>query len=475
MCFGLPNPVIFAKDDSDLLKDLDVELKKGSEEESLLTELDTELKPKKEEKVFLETLIDNLSGDLRLRWQRFWYRPDDREGLDKKFNVEEIRLKFSSFYNAGDLRLDLSGWIEAGNQDDTYAGVGKFYRDRHRERRYVELNEFYFTYSKGNCDLTLGKKLFKVGISTLYSPTDRHSPREGNDPIDFKDLGIWQGRVDYYIKDISFTFAVLPIFQTNKSPSSHSRWTSSVIEKDEQTDSDFYTLEADKENTEIKDHYPGVKLRNISYYARIKGTWHGWDWFLSTYQGLNPYYVLKKIKKGGKTYYIKKNVFIAEYAGGFSTSYKSWEFHGEVLYNHSYNKKDDDYFNYVGGITYTIDEWLQRLHLKKLIIIVEYAGEIPVHGQKARYYEKSSRECRAGRNDIYSLFRLEATDDLIFKYKSNFELSKGGRANIFISEYRLKPRVKWRTSFEFFNGGKKSYYGRWRKNDRMVMELIYSF
>ncbi len=465
-----------SENDSDLLKSLDTELKQdsSSEEEDLLSELNAE-EDQTEKKGFFKSLAKNLNGDVRLRFHHFWYKPDYREGIDKKFNVTEIRLKFSSYSTIGDLRLDFSGWVEAGAQDDTYAGISKVFQDKDRERRYVELSEIYLTYSMSDADLTIGKKIFKNGLSTLYSPADRHMVKDLNDPMDTKDFGLWQVKLDYYWGDYSFTCAILPVFQNSKSPSIYSRWTSSVSDEDEESDSDFYSLEDDKDKSEVKDRDPGIKLRNIAYFVKAKGTIRGWDLFLSMYQGLNPYYVLKEEKVGQKTYYIKKNIFIGEYAGGFSTTYKKWEFHGELLYNHSYDTKDDNYFNYVIGATYTIDDWLKKLHLKKMVITVEYAGETVIHEQSAKNYTKSSQETRAGRNDIFSHIRLDVSDDLIFKYESNFELPKKGRVNKFVSEYKFKSGLKWRTGLEFFYGKKRSYYGRWRKNDRIITEFIYPF
>ncbi|SDN46401.1 hypothetical protein SAMN04488516_102213 [Desulfonauticus submarinus] len=480
LCFfilGLYVNKIYAEDDLDLLNSLDTELQEENinKDENLLNELDLDQKKEKDKECIFKVLAKNLSGDFRIRLEHFWRKPDKRKGIDRQSDIGSLLLNFASYYVLNNFRFDFSGWLEGGNQKDTYAGVSEYFQDRDRRRRYAELNEIYLTYSASDYDLTVGKKIFKNGISTLYSPVDRHSPKDGNDPMDTQDYGLWQLKLDYYVENDSITFAILPVFQTSKSPSEYSRWTGSVVEDDKQVDSDFYTLDVDKNNTRIENEYPDVDLENIAYFAKVKGTRAGWDLFFSTYQGLNPYYVLKEEHRNGKIYYIKKNVFIGEYAGGFSTTYKKWEFHGEALYNHSYNSKDDNYVSYVLGLTYTIDDLLQSLKLKKMIITIEYGGEFVTQKQSAKGYIKSSQEMRPGRNDIFSFVRLEITDNWNLEYTSNFELSKGGRINRLISEYKFKSGLKWKAGVEFFNGGKHSYYGRWRKNDRIFTELIYPF
>ncbi|MDO9529455.1 MAG: hypothetical protein Q7J27_09875 [Syntrophales bacterium] len=459
-------------DDLDLLNDLDKEMsttkEKSSSDLDLLDQLEAVPAEEKEDPFkHLTQISKNFKGSLRLRGHVFLREPEDREGIDERNPVGEALLRFNTWTGNDRLRLNFSGWLEAGSQQDTYEGIFRWLQDNDRQRRYLELNELYLTLFQDSYDVTLGKKIFKNGISTLFSPADRYRFTDSNDPIDPKDFGMWQTRLDYYLEKFTITGAILPVFNTGKVPSGHSRWSGDT--------GDYDIYEEDISDKDIEEDFPTISINNVSYFARGKTTFRGWDLFFSAYHGLNPYYVLREEQRGSKTVAIKENVKVGNYAAGFSTAYKKWEFHGEGLFNFSYDGKDDNYVSLVGGFTYTVDELAKKVFLEKIDITIEYANEIITKKQYADGYTRSSRKSRLGQNNIFTRVNFKYNEDLSFQYISDFEFDPSGRYNRFQSEYKIRPGLEWTVAAEFFNGKSDSFYGRWERNDRLITAFKYSF
>ena len=127
-----------------------------------------------DEKDLLSQIGRHFNAELRLRGHHFFETaPDLLIDTDTHANVGEARLNCSTWMGKDFWSLHAAGWLEAGTQDNTYKGVSPVGRDTDRHRRYAELNEIYFILSSENADLTSGKKIFKNGISTIYSPANR--------------------------------------------------------------------------------------------------------------------------------------------------------------------------------------------------------------------------------------------------------------------------------------------------------------
>ncbi|MBW2545177.1 MAG: hypothetical protein JRD43_06935 [Deltaproteobacteria bacterium] len=463
---------VVSADDLDLLNALDQEMstteEKSGDDLDLLGELEAAPAEKKEDRFkYLTQIVKNLEGSLQLRGHYFYRKPDDKEGLDKENPVGDALLRFNTWTGGNTLRLDLSGWLEAGSQQDTYEGIFRWPQDRDSQRHYLELNELYLTLSQDTYDVTVGKKIFQDGISTLFSPADRYRPADSNDPLDPKDFGIWQTRADYYLGKYTFTAMILPVFNTGKTPSEHSRWSGAG--------GDYELYGEDISGKKIEEDFPAISINNVGYFARAKTTLHGWDLFASAYHGLNSYHVLREETRGIKKVAIKENVKVGDYAAGFSTTYKKFEFHGEGLFNLSYDGKDDNYINLVGGLTYTIDEYAEKVFLEKIDITIEYAREEVTEKQSATGYTTSSRKGRLGRNNLFTRINFKYNEDLSFQYVSDFEFNPSGRYNRIQSKYKIREGLEWILATEFFNGKSDSYYGRWKRNDRLITSFKYSF
>ena len=442
----------------------------------------------------LDQIGKHFNGDLRLRGSHFIDSVPDTildisTGLDKSDNTGELLFNCSTWVEKDFWSLHTAGWIELGTQDDTYRGVSSFMRDKERFRRHMELNEIYLTLSAKNADLTLGKKIFENGISTIYSPANRYRSFDLNDPMDPKTFGAWQATLDYFVRDTTFTASVLPVFQTMKVPSVWSRWmvgnfgmympeTLGVFDQFR-----YYFWEGsgivrdlvENRFVVVEEKLPDNKLEDYGWFGRVKTSFTLLDIFLSAYHGPSIYPVIKIENRSGMLAIVKENPDVFNLAAGFSITWKNFEFHGEALYNKTDNQKDDTYINYVGGLTFSEQDLVRKLHLHKIDLTLEYARESIISDQDCRGYLISSRYARIGRNDVLAHARIDVTDDISLHYKADFNrLNRSSFQRAGVS-YRLRSGLMLRLGAEFFDGPFDSYFGRWCDNDRIITTLQWSF
>jgi hypothetical protein len=431
---------------------------------------------------YIDQLVKNFHGSVMLRGMQYLRDPQEREGGDMGNTFGNALAKFTDKTGAGKWDFNIGGWAEFGNETNTYSGtfIDRFVQDTDRRRRIVEINELFINLAAtSDLNVVVGKKVLTSGISTLFIPSDRLRPQDLNDPLDPKDLNRFQVRADYYRGATTFTAAFVPFYQEPKMPSETSRWMGQKKADDPSDIGDIYSAD----NLNMENDRAKLSDTNFGYFGRAKTTYRGWDLFASYYHGPNPYYVVRQETRPTSTPGVSEKVSVKEVvkvdtlALGFSTTSGAWEYHGEALYNHSTDSRDDHYISYVGGFTYTLDDFAKRLRLEKIEITAEYANEIITAHQSAERYTSSSRKSRPGRNDIFSRINLEYSDKLSFQILGNFLLtqSEAGRFQKLMGKYKLRDGLVSRLSLELFGGSDDGLYGRWSRNDRFVWDIEYSF
>ena len=408
-----------------------------------------------------------------MRYSHFFHEGPDDPDLDGKDNLVDYILRFKTHTGVDPWRLDLSGWAQGGNQNSTFSGYERWFQDNaSQDHRHLQMNELFLTLFRSDYDLVMGKKLFPTGINTLYSPSDRLRPVYAFDPLDPREVGIWQARADYYKDRLKLTGAILPVYTAPKIPHESSRWVGDTQRRD-------YFFFGEERGVlpegDLEEEIPKIRLENFSYFGKGKTTLSGWDLFASAYSGLNPYYVVKEENRDGKKVGVKKVVDVLDLAAGFSTTYKKWEFHGETLLNYSYENRDDDYLTTCAGFTYTIDDWASKIFMERVDLTLEYSYEWLIDAQAAEGYVASSEPMRAGRRDIFARVNFKYSEDLRFEYLCNIVFADHGYLNRVSGHYRMTPHWIWSVALEAFNGPDDSYYGRWAENDRVITQLEYKF
>jgi hypothetical protein len=184
---------VSAEDSQDVLKELDAYLK-------------TEEKPvDTSQKGLFGQLADHFTADLEFRLSSF-FKPAVEvsqidTGIDNDRYVGKIRTKWASWTGRERWRFHTAGWFEAGTEKGDYAGITRFMTDTDNRKRYAELDELFLNLSPGAAfSLTAGKKVFKNGLSTIYSPADRYAS------ADLHDLRLFAGRYGLHRRAV----AILP-------------------------------------------------------------------------------------------------------------------------------------------------------------------------------------------------------------------------------------------------------------------------
>lgn len=491
-------------DEPDLLDELDAIMDSDKKKESQNGTVRSG-----EEEDLLSQIGGHFNAELRLRGFRFFEKPPDLFiDSDRHIYAGETRFNCSTWMGKDFWSLHTAGWFEAGTQDSTYTGLDRFMQDRERDRRYAELNEIYLVLSAENADLTLGEKIFKNGVCTIYSPADRYRSLDLNDPLDLKDFGLWQASLDYYAGDTTYTASVLPVFQPHKVPDIGSPWMAGSFSgfdlnfgKGQPSPYNFDVLpgslnefiemmyffwdllfnEPELSNlisnrtVTVEEKLPGNGLEDYGWFGRAKTSFGLWDVFVSAYHGPGFYPVIKVEDRGSVVAIIKDNPNVFNLAAGFSTTWKDFEFHGEALYNRTDHQKDDSYINYVGGMTYTERVLARILHLDRIDLAVEYAGEIITSDQACKGYVIDSRYARIGRDDIFASAQVVVNDDVALHYLTDIVFWNRSQFHRVGASYRIMSGLVLGLDFEFFDGQELSYFGRWSNNDRVITTLTWSF
>lgn len=451
-------------------------------------------------------LADHFSADLELRSSSYFKPVPELSNryvtVDNARLTGKMRANWSSWMGKDFWSVHAAGWFQAGTEEDTYGGVTHFMTDSDNRARYAELNEIYLNLSPdGAAALTLGKKVFKNSISTIYSPANRYTSFDLHDPVNPVQIGTWQLACDYSRGDTVYTGALLPFYQEKKIPAFGSRWIVSDVPSGYSLPSAhnlvpgsseellkmlyyygssllknrrFADLVGEGATFTVREDLPGNSPGDWGWFGRVKKSMGIWDTFLSAYYGPSFYPVLRLEVSGKSATLIKETPTVHQLAGGFSTTRGNTEFHGEALYSYSSNSHDDSYVNYVGGLCHSSDSLATWLGLKRLDIVLEYAGEVITDEQGITDFILSSKYIRIGRNDLIASVLATVTDDLSLHYLSDFALSDKAHFQRIGAALRIVPGVVVTLDFEFFRGPPDSYFGRWSKNDRIVTTFKWS-
>jgi len=419
-------------------------------------------------------LGENLSGKAVIQYTAFFNDRQKQTGSDNKNHFWDTSLELKTWTGGNDWRVDVSGWLQDGSQDSTFSGVspdaGALFRDTNdQDHRYLTLNELYLTLNFNSWDLTLGKKIFKNGLSAIYSPADKLRPVAGYDPLNVRDLGIWQVRADLYRNQTTWTFAVLPVYQPDKAPHTSSRWVNAPA------------------GSPPASVYPDMEPNDFGWFGRVKTVKNGWDLFASLYTGPGRQYVMENKGTLLVPDLVRRVPDVINPAIGYSTTRGRWEFHGEAAYTDSLRGEDQDYISAVQGTTLTIDgDRVSNMGLEQILATFEVAWEWITGEQTAANYVTDSDSTRAGQSDLITRLQFKVNEDLSFEYNSHIILEKWGYANRFGGSWKFRNNVTWRAGVEFF-GGKSGggpaaglnnlgvNYGGWKSNNRFITSLEYEF
>lgn len=371
----------------------------------------------------------------------------------------DARLDWALNRKKGKAYVYAGGWFEYGNQNEIYRDILQIFNNRKEGRGIIELNELYFLNSWDNVDLSVGKKVFKMGVANIYSPADRVTPKDLYDPLNHKDLGNYMINPDLYIGGVTIRYALVPFFLPTKAPRLQNRVSSDVIPDEAKADP----------------NYPDAELKYFQNVLQIKGTSLGWDWFLGFLYGPTQYATYREnidIDTGTPTNstveYFEEypKVFISTF--GYSTTFGKVGHYAEVLSQNAEGGQDDEFINYVLGLNYTISEWSKFLFLEQIKIIYEFSREKMQKAQYAASFIHSSTDSRTHKHAHLGRIDLEYSPTFSLNYSFDFDLLRDSKLQIYGWEWKPADGHRVRFNYETFEGSSETVLSLLQDTDDLV-------
>lgn len=428
-------------------------------------------------KNILNRFLDNGSGKTKARYSWFFtpleVSPEADPEPDRQSHILEQYSTYSSFFQEGVFRFDFSTCVAFGNQKYTYAsrftGMDtwkwqEWLQYSYNRRSYFNINECYVQFFFPVCDIIIGKKIFMNTLSSLYTPADNYKAVDTHDPFDPREMGRMQAEIRFFAGDVMFTLLMWPWYQGGLEFSPLSRWGYySAMHAVEEGLIPGMILSVDERI------YPPIAFENISYLGKVKGNVPGWDFFLSAFHGFAGNTVFKIIQADPEMIKVSEVVPVFNAACGFSTTCKNMEFHGEALYNYTYQLRDDHYIRYTGGFRYTF-HGLSGI-MDSIEVTLEYAREDIFEKQNNPDYTGSTEERRFFKNDICALLMFRFSPQLNLDMYGQYTITDSGFLFSGNLDYRIVDNLALSVGTQLFFAPEESDLYWWRDNSRLLVQI----
>jgi hypothetical protein len=387
--------------------------------------------------------------------------------------------------NEGLLQLEwarrLAPWSDArivvdirGDDAGFTDGVTFDIQDRSRRRSIVDLKEAVLGARGGPVAASAGKQIFAWGTGDAFNPTDNINAYDYLDVIDNEKIGVWSAALRLTAGPASVDFVVIPVFTPSRLPLPRSRWTPRLP-------AGFVGLVDDPE-------VPPVETDNMQYAARVKATLRGVDVSLSYYDGFEHTPVVRLSTAAVAPGVVLPRftpVFTRVKVAGldFSTTYGALEMHGETAFRFVEANGRDDRFQGIAGINYTWDS-LPVAWLEQVVIVAEYAREETLSSRRHSNIQELGTVPGLGDLLAKNAFRDAVVGRILLKVSEKTQLEVSGTvdlvrsANYFVQPklmHKLTDALHVEAGLDLFAGEPRTFWGRWRENDRFFFFMKYFF
>lgn len=336
--------------------------------------------------------------------------------------------------------------------------------------------EAFIDFYQGDWEVSVGKRIYSWGTGDGAKPTDVINPSDHLVIPEDEKIGVPSLALTYNTEWVTATGVWVPWFSPSRLPQFDSRWYPDVTPVNQAFQAQAFgnlprIVFGPRQLPEhqLKNMQGGVQLSS----SRLVS---GWDLNLNYYRGIDangdflvtataPFPILEFTQ-----------FFSPYHMGGasFSTTWGDFEFHGETAYfDIDNNAIDGDYVSYVGGINYTWypdnAEWFDNL-----VVILEYAGE-HITRQRSTILALGSGADRGLTDNILSRLRFTFSDEMEFEVDAAYNISED---DIFQgAEFRRKIGQDWQwiLGADIYWGQPDTFFGAWRRNDRVYTRMIYYF
>ena len=427
----------------------------------------------------LPGLIEKGSVETRYYGQFYEVKNDRRQDIFEGIVKLDMRHDFLNNYS-----LILNPVIHTANRNFTAEFINRIQEtgeNKAKERRYyLNADEAYVVRRGENADLFFGKKEFTWGKAEVFNPTDSINPYDLMDFLESSKIGVLSTGIEYSIGESSIDLVFIPLFTFSRTPHADNRWagnqedeldpSSQKTQRDAIFDDDSPTVEVHEREL------PPNTIESSQVAARYRTTVKGWDFSLSYYHGFDSIPTIESETKGGVTHLtpVFNKINVAGLA--VATTFDKLEAHGEMAYRHTEQGDDDNFIAYIIGGSYNWNlEDYDLKFLKEVSLYFEFAGEEitdVIHNENrvsSSYYSRPFKESVLG--------------SLNLKINEDTEVHVGGNYNIDEYDYLIQPKLthnftddlKLKAGLDLITGHKDTFYGKWRKNDRLFTNLTWHF
>ena len=425
---------------------------------------------KKHKHNYTKKYFISTSRNIKLRSYYFFKKTNYQYRTNEQL-YSDFLIEINSKIRSENYITSLSIFGMLGTDDNTYSYekiMLNEFRDTDNDIPILGIKEFYMIKTNNNHDFIIGKKIFKPGLSTIYSPANIYDTVIAPDPLDPYTIGVWLTKFNYYINNnSSYSIIFMPFISKAKTASVLSRWSGNYYQNN------YYDSFDDVNGTVKEDTNNHIRIA-----LQYKNSIHNVDTSFIVGYGPSLYKILEYTAT--KDTYLLTSPSVVYISTGFSTTYNQFEFHGEAYYQNTLNGEDDNFISSVIGTTYTLDKWIDNININKIITTIEFTKIFVTKKYNSDKTYKSSEEIREPKKDILVKINAQINYKLAIKYLADFRLSignnkDGGYYQKIGTSYMFKDNLKGDVYLEFFNGEENSFYKKWSDNNRIIFQLEYSF
>lgn len=384
---------------------------------------------------------------------------DDHSELWARLNISSNLFIDDSF------AINLEGNISYSTYHHMFRGSFREPHTKETYPAYIDLDVITVMHEGDDFDLLAGKDKVSIGLSEIYSPTNRFGIANGVNPQHTNDMGLIQARYRYYIDDDIFSIFFIPYEEHPPTPDPTSRWLGTT------GDADFISISGLPTGYSIKDGYHSTNLANAGYLSIYEGIREGYDFFTILHHGPSSYPVL--VRDG--LVFTKEYPISTSIGGGISAVYDEWKLYSEAIYQKTEHDADQDFLKYVVGASYKETEFANSIGIDEIQPIIEYAGEEIIEEQNNSKYYSNSENARPLRDSVITQVQITFNDEWLASIHGTKNLDNKDYSFGSGLEYSYNDNLKFYMVGTFYHGKDETAYGRWRQNDNLELGFNYKF
>jgi hypothetical protein len=382
------------------------------------------------------------------------------------FNILKMKNKTNL---TDDIQVDTTVIAMYLTENDNQRGVITPPNNDDNDVRYIDISKLYLTYFLDDMDLYLGKKIKKIGLSEIYSPSDIFGKSIVTPPQHPTEMGAFMLGADYYIEDDTLSFNIFPTNTNYGMPDRYSRWLQGG-------DYNFYSIDNDAmpidEDAIIRNEDINSNIRNWAFLLQYSGMLDSLEYYtyISRKKSLYPVLEQKSILLYEKVYPVSTYM-----AAGLLSVVKENKFYLDVLYKDTLNDMDQDYIKYNLGMKHRQTEYASKFNLDEIALIFEYSNEIITNKSISSSVYQDSEYARINKNNITFSSHFIKDSQLSFLYLVNYSIDEYDSFQNFTFQYNHTDNQTFYISYFAYNGSRNTHFGRWKKNDNLEVGFKYKF